>query len=145
MRLKHETSGPRCEWPVRDATRPNRISWRFIDLAAPAFHVATENKVALVDENLFPVVLNERFRCICTGRNLDEAGPISAPPGLIEVALATFPSATRWIAWGVFPAYLYAALEKLGVLSGYSTIPLTVLPDSVRYAAGALRDRRSRR
>ena len=52
----------------------------------PTFHVATENKVALVDENLFPVVVNERFRCICTGCNLDEAGPISAPPGLIEVA-----------------------------------------------------------
>ena len=57
-----------------------------MDLAAPAFHVATENKVALADENLFPVVVNERFRCICTGCNLDEAGPISAPPGLIEVA-----------------------------------------------------------
>ncbi|MEC8775140.1 MAG: hypothetical protein VXX79_09865, partial [Pseudomonadota bacterium] len=78
--------GPRCEWPVRDATRPNRISWRFIELAAPTFHVATENKVTLVDENLFPVVVNERFRRICTGCNLDEAGPISAPPGLIEVA-----------------------------------------------------------
>ena len=86
MRLEHETSGPRCEWPVRDATRPNRISWRFIELAAPTFHVATENKVTLVDENLFPVVVNERFRCTCTGYNLDEAGPISAPPGLIEVA-----------------------------------------------------------
>ena len=37
VRLKHETSGPRCEWPVRDATRPHRISWRFIDLAALPF------------------------------------------------------------------------------------------------------------
>ena len=71
---------------MRDATRPNRISRRFKDLAALTFLVATDNKVALVDENLFPVVVNERFRCICTGCNLDEAGPISAPPGLIEVA-----------------------------------------------------------
>lgn len=86
MRLEHETSGPGCEWAVRDATRPNRINRRIKDLAALTFPVATENKVALLDENLFPVVVNERFPCICTGCNLDEAGPMSALPGLIEVA-----------------------------------------------------------
>ena len=86
MRLEHETSGPGCEWPVRDATRPNHIGWRLKDLVAFTFLVATDNKIALVDKNLFQVIVNERFPCICTGCNLDEAGPMSALPDLIEVA-----------------------------------------------------------
>ncbi len=71
---------------MRDATRPNRIGWRLKDLAAFTFLVATDDKIALVDKNLFPVVVNERFLCLCTGCNLDGAGPISASPGLVEVA-----------------------------------------------------------
>src|ERR1700730_11210351 len=86
MDLVEETDAVRPEGPMDRARRPAGIGAVREILAAPALGIVAHRQVTLDQINLFPILMDERFRREHAGRKAQEAGAASASPVLVESA-----------------------------------------------------------
>src|SRR5712671_1361539 len=143
MDLVEETAAVRPEGPMDRARRPAGIGAVREILATPALGIVAHRQVTLDQINLFPILMDERFRREYAGRKAQEAGAASASPLLVERAGQNLLLDAGRIAGRRRPpgAHVDAVEFEMGLVDGHGLLLATSLDQTLRAIGPARIDR----